>query len=82
MWGEVSVVDKVMLSKSIMSCSLVFTGAGGSGRANALPVADVDAACDGTVELLTFTIARPSAVPLEVLCAAVTGALECLHLCQ
>lgn len=62
-----------------MSCSLVFTGAGGSGRANAVHVAEVDAACDGTVELLVFTIARP-AVPLEVLWEAVTGALECLRL--
>lgn len=43
-WGEASVVDKVMLSKSIKSCSLVFTGAGGLGRANARLVAEVEAA--------------------------------------
>lgn len=76
--GEASVVDKVMLSKSIMSCSLVLTGAGGSGRANALLMADVEAA-GVDVELLTLTIARPSVVPLEVLCGAVDIALECLR---
>lgn len=43
-WGEAYVVDKVILRRSIMSCSfVVLTGAGGSGKANALLGTEVEA---------------------------------------
>lgn len=78
--GEASVVVNVRLSRSIMSCSLVFTGAGGSGRTNALLGADVEVACaGGTVVLLALTIATLLLLPLEMLWEAVGCPLECLQ---
>lgn len=67
MWGaggEVDDVDKVILKRSIMSCSLeVLTGAGGSGRANAVQV--VEGGIDEVTVLPVLTNAKFSAVPVE-----------------
>lgn len=62
--GEVDVVDKVILKRSIMSCSFeVLTGAGGSGRAKAL---DGVAAGKDEVALLLFTGTRAPPVSADV----------------
>lgn len=63
-----------------MSCSLVFTGAGGSGRTNALLGPGVEVVCaGGTVVLLVLTIARLPLLPLELLGEAMGCPLECLQ---
>lgn len=54
-----SVVVNVRLSRSIKSCSLVFTGAGGSARTNALLGEGVGV----TVVLLVPVIARLPLLP-------------------
>lgn len=57
-WGEGVVVDNVKLRRSIISCSfVVLTGAGGSGRANALL---------GTGVTVEFTEVILSPVPVDV----------------
>lgn len=57
-WGEGVVVDNVKLRRSIISCSfVVLTGAGGSGRANALL---------GTEVTVEFTEVILSPVPVDV----------------
>lgn len=67
MSGEAAVVDKVILNRSIMSCSfVVLTCAGGSGRANALLGTDVAVEEDGFIVLLVLTSAKPSSLPLDV----------------
>lgn len=76
---ETSIVDNVILSRSIMSCSLVLTGAGGSGRANALLGEDVETVSVAAVGVLVFTIARSLLVPPLVLCEVTGLVLECLH---
>lgn len=62
--GEAYVVDKVILKRSIMSCSfVVLTGAGGLGSANALHGTEVDAAgMDEFVVPLLLIDDRPSVV--------------------
>jgi hypothetical protein len=57
-WGEGVVVDNVKLRRSIISCSfVVLTGAGGSGRANALL---------GIGVTVAFTEVTLSPVPVDV----------------
>lgn len=70
-WGEFEVVDKLMLRRSIMSCSfvVVLTGVGGSGRANApLGLELKTTGVDGVALLLKFNEEEPSPVPADELC--------------
>lgn len=61
-------VDKVILKRSIMSCSfVVFTGAGGSGKAKALDgVSIVSVGIDEVVALLLFNGTRTPPVSADV----------------
>lgn len=81
MSGEAAVVDKVMLRRSIMSCSfVVLTGAGGSARTNALLGVDVVAAEeDGSIVLLVLTNAKLSLFPPDVFGGGMDRGLKCLR---
>lgn len=77
---ETAVVDKVILSRSIMFCScVVLVGAGGSDRTNALLGTDVEATdVDGDGSMPTN--AKPSLAPPGVLSVGPEDlCLECLH---
>ena len=77
---ETAVVDKVILSRSIMFCScVVLVGAGGSDRTNALLGTDVEGTDeDGDGSMLTND--KPSLVPPGVLSVGLEElCLECLH---
>lgn len=81
MWGEVDVVDKVILKRSIMSCSFdVLTGPGGSGRAKALlGVAVESAGMDEVVVLPLFTGTSGPPLSVDTFCDNAGCTLECLH---
>jgi hypothetical protein len=80
-WGEVDVVDKVILKRSIMSCSfVVLTGTGGSGRAKALlGVAVESAGMDEVGELPLFTGTRAPLLSVNTFCEDTGCGLECLR---
>lgn len=73
-------MDKVILSKSIMSCSLVvLTGAAGT-SANALAgTEDVGDDANEVVELLVPIVSEPSLDPFMAPLEGTGCVLECLH---
>lgn len=77
--GETFFVDNVILSKSIISWSLVLIGAGEPGSTNALLTEDVETGSVAAVAVLVFTIASSPLLPPVVLCEVTGLLLECLQ---
>jgi hypothetical protein len=78
--GEDGARDKVILSKSMMSCSfeVVLIGAGGSGRANALDGIEVEVSGTYGVVLLVFIDPEFSLEPIVASLEVADCVLECL----